>query len=147
MNAMPVHTEQTYLKLSENKENQNMTDTTSGGEFNAETQLVIEKVNSARTHAIICYALMLLACLTGFTSLIALIWAYVKRGDAVDTPLQDHFSNIISTFWISLVLGIVGVFTTIFVVGYFILIGTGIWVLYRMIKGLIRAMDRKPFNA
>jgi uncharacterized membrane protein len=128
-----------------------MTDSTSdatiGNEFDADAQFEIERRNTLRTHTIICYVLMLLSFVTGISGLIGLIWAYVKRGDAHKTRYYDHFSNVINVFWVSLLLGLVGLFTTIFVVGYFIILGNVVWVLYRMIKGLIRTMDRKPYFA
>lgn len=128
-----------------------MTQTTSeqslNGEFNPASQLALENSNNARTHAIICYVLLLLSCVTGITGLIALIWAYIKRGDAKETPFYDHFSNVITVFWVSLILGIIGAVTLMIIVGYFILLGTAIWVFYRLIKGVIRAVDKKPFNA
>lgn len=130
-----------------------MTETTAAAttgendKFDPAAQAIIDKQRSARTHALICYTLALLSCITGITGVIALIWAYIKRGDAIDTPMYGHFNNVISVFWVSFFMFIIGFITTIFFVGYLILAATLFWVLYRDIKGLIRAMDNKPFNS
>ena len=120
-----------------------MTDTTT-----SESVVNNKAVMSAdgRTHAIICYSLMLLACLLGFTSIIAVVWAYIKRGSTGDPIADQHLSNVITVFWVSLILSIVGALTWFFFIGGFIILITAIWVIYRMVKGLIRVLDCKPFN-
>ncbi|CAH0524936.1 DUF4870 family protein [Vibrio hippocampi] len=104
------------------------------------------EADSVRTHALVCYGLMVLSMLTGgIAGIVGLIWAYVKKGDAVGTIYESHFANIISTFWIGLVLGIIAVVTLVFVVGYLIAIAAAIYCLYRFIKGIIRTIDRKAY--
>jgi uncharacterized membrane protein len=60
-----------------------------------------------RTMPAICYALYLLAFATGITAIIGLIIAYVQRSTA-GPVMQSHYTFLIRTFWIGLVLAVVG---------------------------------------
>ncbi len=111
--------------------------------------LVNSKVQSARTHAIICYVLMLLSFFFGITSLIGLIWAYIARNEAKSTFAESHFDNIISVFWFSIMWFCLAVFSAM-LVGVFgggIVAGiAAIWILFRLIKGVVRVTSYKSFN-
>jgi uncharacterized membrane protein len=84
-------------------------------------------------------ALIVTAFLTGWPSIIAVIVNYVKRGEARGTWLDSHFSWQLRTFWYALLwLAIGGVaFLTVLgiPVAFVIWAVTGIWVLYRLIRG------------
>ena len=94
----------------------------------------------------------LIAPLMGIVGIIAIILAYVKRGDAAGTWLASHYRWLIRTFWFSLLWGIVGavifvVFAIILVglvVGYAIWVATTIWVLYRLIRGYVLFNASQP---
>ena len=102
---------------------------------------------SIRTHTIITYALLTLGCFTGgLLSIAGVIWAYVKRGEAKGTIFESHMSNAIKTFWVGVVLAIVGFLTAMFVVGYLILLAAVIYTLYKYVKGLIKVLDNKAYN-
>ncbi|MFA0086607.1 DUF4870 family protein [Vibrio sp. E150_011] len=101
---------------------------------------------SAKNHAIIAYALMLLGFFTGISFLAGGIWGFVKKADAQNTRFYDHYENITKTFIISIVLSIVGAMTLVFVVGYFILIGVAIYTLFMLVKGLARVTSDKSFH-
>jgi uncharacterized membrane protein len=101
---------------------------------------------SLRTMAIIVYALMLASFVSMHTAaIVAVILAYVKRGDARGTIWETHFDAVISTFWISLIVLIVAVPLCFVLVGIPILFALAIWYLYRNIKGLVRAIDGQPY--
>jgi uncharacterized membrane protein len=101
---------------------------------------------SLRSLTIVCYALYLLGIPTsGFTTLIGVIVAYVKRTEAAGTPWANHLDNLISVFWVSLLVSIVGILTIWFLIGFVILGVLMIWYLYRTIRGLIRALDGLPY--
>ena len=101
---------------------------------------------SLRTMAIIVYALMLASFVSMHTAgIVAVILAYVKRGDARGTIWETHFDAVISTFWISLIVLIVAIPLCFVVIGIPILFGLAIWYLYRNIKGLVRAIDGQPY--
>ncbi len=86
-------------------------------------------------------ALVVTAFLTGWPSIIAVILNYVKRSDVRGTWLDSHFSWQIRTFWWSLLWVVIGLVLFITLIGipiaYVLWIATGIWVLYRIIRGWI----------
>ena len=88
------------------------------------------------------------AFLFGWPSIIAVILNYVKRSEVRGTWLDSHFSWQIRTFWFALlwlVLGAVAFATVIGIpVAVVLWLGTGIWVLYRIIRGWMALSSRKP---
>ena len=65
-------------------------------------------VREDTTMPIVCYALYLAAFITGgLTAIIGLIIAYVQRGTA-GPIMRTHYTFLIRTFWIGLVLAILG---------------------------------------
>ena len=93
-------------------------------------------------------ALVVTAFLTGWPSIIAVIMNYVKRSEAAGTFLDSHFSWQLRTFWFALLWVVIGwlLIVTIIgaVIGVPILLGVGVWVLYRIARGWINLADRKP---
>lgn len=100
-----------------------------------------------RTMALIVYGLFLITLFSGGLAGIAgVIVAYVKRGEAHGTIWESHFDNQISTFWATFALAILGVLTTVvFGLGLLILGAAFVWFLYRTIKGLVAAIEWKPY--
>jgi uncharacterized membrane protein len=102
--------------------------------------------DSFRGTTILCYGLYLLGWPTvHIATLVALVLAYVQRGDARGTIWESHFANLIETFWVAVVIAIVAVPLCFIFVGIPILIGLAVWVLYRTIKGLVRAIEGQPY--
>ena len=99
-----------------------------------------------RLMAIIVYGLYLVGwpCLH-LSTIVGLIMAYVKRDDARGTIWESHFANQIETFWISLVITAIAIPLCFVFVGFPILLGVFVWFLYRSIKGLIRAIEGRPY--
>ena len=60
-----------------------------------------------KTMPAVCYALYLLAFVTGITAIIGLVIAYMQRSTA-SPAMQSHYTFLIRTFWIGIVLMIVG---------------------------------------
>ncbi len=60
-----------------------------------------------RTMPAICYALYLLAFATGITAVIGVIIAYAQRSTA-GLVMRSHYTFLIRTFWLGLLLAIVG---------------------------------------
>jgi uncharacterized membrane protein len=90
------------------------------------------------------------AFLTGWPSIIAVILNYVKRSEARGTRLESHFRWQIRTFWYGL-LWVVLCFAFVgitFGVGLLIVwlpLGlVGLWFIYRIARGWLRLLDRKP---
>ena len=83
---------------------------------------------------------------------IAVIIAYVKRGDARGTWVESHMTWLIRTFWWSTVWAMIGWVVLLvlaivligFALGPLIWAVTAIWVLYRVIKGVMYFKDSRP---
>lgn len=95
--------------------------------------------------------LIVTAFLTGLPSIIAVILNYVKRSEVRGTWLDSHFSWQIRTFWFALLWVMVGgiLLIALFIVvigipiAYAIWIGTGLWVLYRIIRGWLALTSQR----
>lgn len=93
-------------------------------------------------------AFILTAFLTGWPSLIAVILNYAKRSDTRGTYLESHFSWQIRTFWYALLWIVFSGVLILTVIGFplaiLLICLIGLWVLYRIIRGLLRLMDELP---
>jgi uncharacterized membrane protein len=94
---------------------------------------------------VISSAAIVTAFLTGWPSILAVILNYAKRAEVRGTYLESHFSWQIRTFWWALfwVGAAVMLFVTIIGIPLALLmfIGTGVWVLYRIIRGWLALND------
>ena len=88
--------------------------------------------------------------IAGWPSIIAVIINFVKRNDVEGTYLESHFSWQIRTFFYALLWVLVmGLLVMTFVgipVAWVLAIGVGIWVLYRIVRGWLALLDRKPIR-
>src|SRR5436190_7870925 len=93
-------------------------------------------------------ALIVTAFLTGWPSIIAVILNYVKRSEVRGTWLDSHFSWQIRTFWFALLWLVIGSILFATVVGIPVAVvlwlATGIWVLYRIIRGWLALTSQRP---
>ncbi|KAG0163792.1 hypothetical protein DFQ28_005570 [Apophysomyces sp. BC1034] len=104
-----------------------------------------QRLRSLRTLTHVLYALYALLWLTGGVSaLVAVIVNYVKRDDVAGTQYAGHFDWQIRTFWWGLMWGGIGFVTMVIMIGFVIWLATGVWVLYRIIKGWLYLNDNKP---
>ena len=93
------------------------------------------------------------AFLTGWPSIIAVILNYVKRGDVRGTWLESHFRWQIRTFWFGLLwvsLCVLFILLTLgigIIVAWLPLLLTGLWFIYRIVKGWMALSDRRPMYA
>jgi len=94
------------------------------------------------THAI--YALQAASFFLGLSLFAAVIVNYIKKEDVSGTWLESHFRWQIRTFWFTLLWLFLGALTFIVVIGYFILTGAAIWLIYRIAKGWIFLAERRP---
>ena len=92
-------------------------------------------------------AMIVTAFLTGWPSIIAVILNYVKRSDVRGTWLDSHYSWQIRTFWYALLWLAIGAVLFVTVVGIPVAVvlwfATGIWVLYRIIRGWLALSSGK----
>jgi len=97
---------------------------------------------------IITAAAIVTAFLTGWPSIIAVIINYVKRSEVRGTFLESHFSWQIRTFWWALLWAVIAGLLFITIIGipvaWAILVGVGIWVLYRIVRGWLALASGKP---
>ena len=93
-------------------------------------------------------ALVVTAFLTGWPSIIAVIMNFVNRSEAAGTFLDSHFSWQLRTFWFTLLWVVTGWLMIVTIIGAVIgvplLLGVGVWVLYRIARGWINLANRKP---
>ena len=103
-----------------------------------------ESLRSNKTLTWIVYGLYAASFLVGITSIVAIILNYVKRADVAGTYLESHFRWQIRTFWISLIVAIVGMILTLVVIGLFVLLADAVWVIYRLVIGAVKLNDNQP---
>jgi uncharacterized membrane protein len=90
------------------------------------------------------------AFLTGWPSIIAVILNYVKRGEARGTWLASHFRWQIRTFWFGLLWVTLCILFVVATLGIGLLIAwlplgvVGLWFIYRVARGWLRLIDRRP---
>jgi uncharacterized membrane protein len=93
-------------------------------------------------------ALIVTAFLTGWPSIIAVILNYVKRSDVRGTWLDSHFSWQIRTFWFALLWVVIGAVLFVTIIGipvaYLLWLVTGLWILYRIIRGWLALSSQRP---
>ena len=93
-------------------------------------------------------AFVVTAFLTGWPSIIAVIVNYVKRGSARGTWLDSHFGWQLRTFWWAVLWVVISAVLIVTVVGIVVawplLVLTGLWVLYRILRGWIALANHRP---
>jgi len=95
-------------------------------------------------------AAVVTAFLTGWPSIVAVILNYARRAAVRGTYLESHFTWQIRTFWYALVWVLVAMFLFLTVIGIplalAVVIGTGLWVLYRILRGWLALNDAEPIG-
>ena len=93
-------------------------------------------------------AFIVTAFISGWPSIIAVIINYVIRADVCNTYLESHFRWQIRTFWFALVWVLVTMMLaiTVFGIPFAIVIAwvAGMWVMYRIVRGLLRLLKQQP---
>ncbi len=98
-----------------------------------------------KTWVIVVYVLYLIGFFTAITALVGVIMAYLKRQEA--TPVeQSHLQFQIRTFWIGLLMIVVGSILTAIVIGGLVLLFWFVWTLVRCIKGLMRINEGRGID-
>jgi len=100
--------------------------------------------DKTRNLAIVVYILQALSFFVGgITGLVGVIINYVKLEDVRNTWVERHFRWQIRTFWIGVLWTVIGIVTTPLIIGWFILLGISIWIIYRIVKGALALNDGK----
>jgi uncharacterized membrane protein len=93
------------------------------------------------------------AFLTGWPSILAVILNYAKRSEVRGTWLESHFRWQIRTFWFGLLWVALCALFIIATLGIGLLIAwlplslVGVWFIYRIARGWLRLMERRPMYA
>lgn len=94
--------------------------------------------------------LIVTAFLSGWPSIIAVIINFVKRNDVRGTYLDSHFSWQVRTFFYALlwvvVMGLLTMTLILIPVAWGLAIAVGLWILYRIVRGWLALLDRKPIR-
>lgn len=122
----------------------------------------VEAPPSALTVAHFVYALHALAIVLGIVgaatvigsfvgsvpSIIAVILNYVKRGDARGSWAASHYRWQIRTFWFALLWLAIAFLLIITVlgapIGFVVLVVVTLWLVYRIARGWLRLLDKRP---
>jgi uncharacterized membrane protein len=102
--------------------------------------------------ALLSHGLPVIAPVFGIAGIIGLIIAYVQRADAAGTWVESHLRWLIRTFWWSLLWAVLGgiVLVTLGLIligipiAILIWIADTLWVLYRVIRGVVLFKDSRP---
>ena len=93
-------------------------------------------------------ASVVIAFLSGWPSIIAVILNYVKRSDVRGTFLESHFRWQIRTFWFALLWVVIAAMLFITLIGipiaWVLWVLVGLWVLYRIVRGWLTLLDGRP---
>ena len=82
----------------------------------------------------------------GLSAIVGMILNYLKKSEAEGTSYDEHFTWLRSTFWWSLLLGVVALLLTVVGIGILLGLGLGVWYLYRMIKGMLCLYEHKQLK-
>lgn len=100
---------------------------------------------------IISSAAIVTAFLTGWPSIIAVILNYIKRSDVRGTYLESHFTWQIRTFWFTVLwvvfIGLLIVTLIGIPIAWILAFVVGVWVVYRMVRGVLQLMGKSTINA
>ena len=94
---------------------------------------------------VISSAAVVTAFLTGWPSILAVLLNYARRRDTRGTYLESHFRWQIRTFWFALLWVAVAALLFVTIIGipvaWLVVVFTGVWVLYRIIRGWLLLND------
>lgn len=101
-------------------------------------------LQSLRNLTLALYVLYAVGLFTGLPALIAIIINHVKVDETEGTIYRSHFRWQMRSFWWSLLWACIGWVTAWIGVGFVILAANWIWLLYRLVRGLLNWNDGKP---
>jgi uncharacterized membrane protein len=97
--------------------------------------------------ATLVYLLQALSLVFGVTAIAGVIINYLRLGDVRGTWLESHFVWQIRTFWFQLLWGLIGLVTSVFLIGILIWGAVYLWTIYRLVKGWANLADDRPMYA
>ncbi len=96
-------------------------------------------------------AFIVTAFLTGWPSLIAVVMNYINQKEVRGTWLESHFRWQLRTFWYALLWVVVALLLAFTLIGIpvavLLMLGVGVWVLYRLVRGWSALAAEKPMES
>jgi uncharacterized membrane protein len=89
------------------------------------------------------YLLYFAGFVVGITTLIGVVIAYLKRGEADDVA-ASHFTYQIRTFWMSILFVAISMVLMMVAVGFILMLGWLVWAIVRNVKGFMAIAEGKP---
>ena len=77
----------------------------------------------------------------GIATLASVVLMYLKRADVAGTFYAAHFDWLLRTFWWALLWMAISALAVYIFIGWIGLAATVVWVLYRLIKGLLALLE------
>ena len=114
--------------------------------YNTGVNVVNTSKSEVKNYVFIAYVTYALGLFIWFTPVVGVILAYVKRDEAQGSIYASHIDYLIKTFWVSLIGMVLGMLTILILIGWLILAATGIWLIYRVVVGLIKLNEDKPVS-
>ena len=103
-------------------------------------------VTTTKSMVLTVYILYVCAYFTLVTGIVGAVIAYVKKDNANEKWLNDHFIWQINTFWVWFIVGIIGAILCFVLIGFVIIGIVFVWSIYRVVKGCIRYSEqRSPY--
>ena len=115
------------------------------------TLLIYALYGIAAAAGIVSSGFPLIAPFFGALGIVAVIIAYVRRGETAGTWLASHYSWLIRTFWFSMLWACVGMLVMVTLgliligipIAFGIWIAATIWVIYRLVRGYVLFKESK----
>jgi Predicted membrane protein len=104
---------------------------------------------SERNVLLVTYVLFVVGLFTGgLATIVGVVVCHIKRGETTDAALRSHYVWLIRTFWWSLLwtllLWLAALTVILLVVLWPGLIVLGIWYIYRIVRGVLAFIERRP---
>lgn len=96
-------------------------------------------------HALASYIFLAIGLFTAIPLLFGAIWAMIQKSGAYGTIYHSHLVNATRIFWWSLFWTIIGAILLVVGIGVLIWCVTWLWVLYRVVNGLVKVLSDQPY--
>ena len=104
------------------------------------------ELRSLRNLALVVYILQAASLMIGLTLIIGVVLNYVRLTAVQGTWLASHFQWQINTFWWFLLWFVLGALTLPLGVGYAIVLGAVVWLIFRFVKGWLALNANEPIS-
>lgn len=101
------------------------------------------RLDELKKYAFSVYILQALYFVLVITPVIAVVINYVKEDEVRGSWLESHFRWQKATFWYGLLWTFLGIISLPILLGYPVLLGVMVWLIYRIARGWIFLVDGK----